>query len=244
MSRKRRVRFYGVYVAASFLALAAVLVAMGLGVSPVRLGPVAAFLMVWAGSAGYVALATRARRRRAFRLRSLPVPRGVRLRKPFWIRLDGPLTFLGLIAALGAIVAGLGFPGVGVGVLLALGLIVGFGFLIPGEPRGGLTFEDDGMRLHIGAVHCLVPWSSISDIEAIGPEGFVMLRMAIADPQGVVDSVSPDTPRNRERFRRLVQGIGSSHGVMLLHPWTAGLDGQTLERAIREGIAGRPDPAN
>lgn len=166
------------------------------------------------------------------------------MRKPVWIRLDGPLTFLGLIGALGAIVAAIGFPGVGVGILLSLGLLVGFGFLIPDEPRGGLTFEDDGMRLHIGEAHCLVPWSSISNIETIGPEGFVMLRMAIADPQGVVNSVSPDTPKNRERFRSLVQGIGASQGDMLLHPWTAGLDGQTLERAIREGIAGRPDPAN
>lgn len=243
MSTKRKLRWEMVFVLPSFVALAAALGAIRAGFSPDRLWPVADFLMVWAGSASYVSLASKATRRRAFRLWRTPVPRGVRLRKPIWIALDTFFMLVGLSAALGTVTAAVGFPGVGVGMALALGGILTFP-AVSGFGATALTFEDTGLRVHIGSTQCLVPWTSISDTEAIGPDGFQLIYLSITDPDRIVASVVPDTPRNRKRVQRLFGQAGALQGSLMLDHWAAGLDGRSLLRAIREGMNGSPDQAN
>jgi hypothetical protein len=245
MSIKRLNRWKLVFVMPSFIGLAAVLTALGAGFSPHHWWPVAAFLMAWAGSASYVALANRASRRRAFRLRDAPVPRGVRLRKPLWMDLDVFLIAVGIGAAFGTIAAAIGFPGVGLGIAL---VPAGFGlFGVFSSPFGpsSLTFDDAGLRLYIWSAQCLVPWTSIIEIQSDGPEGFVLIRLSIVDPDRVVNSVVPDTSRNRKRVDRLLMHrVGSSRAEIWLERGTGGLDGATLLRAIREAMAGRPPQMN
>jgi hypothetical protein len=239
---RRRVLWYALFVAPSLVGLGAVLAAIVAGRSSHRLWPIAGFLMVWAGSAGYVTVARRLLRLRGFRVRHAPVPRGVWLKKPFWIRLDETLTLVAMVAMVATIVAVLGFPQVALGILL-VGLLGGFGAVSFGA-TSGLTFEEAGLRVHLGQAHCLVPWTSIRAIEPIGSDNFQMIQLGIDGIDRVLDSVSPPTPRNRKRAEGVFGGAAAARGEILLEPWTAGLDGQTLARAIREGMAGRPDPAN
>jgi hypothetical protein len=149
------------------------------------------------------------------------------------------MVVLDLAAVVGAIVAAIGFPQVALGIALALGGFVTFGFTMFRGPD--LTIEPAGLRFHYGAAHFLVPWPAIRVVESFGPDHHQMVRLGIADLDGVRDSVSPDTPRNRKRVR---DAFGLSQDEILLMPWTAGIDGQTLERAIREGQAGTADRLN
>jgi hypothetical protein len=244
MSINRKKLRLRLFLASSLLALVGVLAAIGAGFSPHRLWPIADFLLVWAGSATYIALANKASRRRAFRLRNVPVPRGVRLRKPIWIRLETFLTLICLGAIVGTIAAAIGLPGVGLGIALVPAAIGAFTVFTGLFGPSDLTFESSGLRLHIGSGHCLVPWASVKEIEGGGTGTFALIRVTITDPNQVVDSVSPDTPRNRRRVERLLfQRLGTTAEI-LLGQWTAGLDGELLFRAIREGMAGRPPQMN
>jgi len=242
---KREVRWNLVFVAPAFLGLLAVLGAIQAGLSPHRLWPIAGFLTVWAGSAGYVMLAKKASRRRTFRLRRAPVPRDVRLQKPLWLALDTPLMVLTATGILGAVSAAVGFPEVGLGIALA---VVGM-FAFASASMSFLTspdlmFENGGLRLCLRSTQCLVPWSSIKNVEAIGPLGFQVVRLKIAEPDRIVASVVPDSPRHRTRVQRLLGTAGASESEVLLDRWTAGLDGESLVGAIRDGMARRPAQVN
>jgi hypothetical protein len=239
-SKRRRWKWYGLFVAPSFVGLACVLVAIGRGQH--GLWPVAGFLALWAVAAAYVTIAGRALRRRAQRLRSAPVPRGTCLSTPVWILVEKVMTIAGVVGMLGTVVAALGFPGIAVGVLiviagmLAISMLPGFGVM---DIRG-LTFEETGLRFHIGASSCLVPWTSISEVEPIGPDHYQMVRLVLGRDWGsALETVSPDTPRTRARF----QGTFDQAYVLLDH-WAAGLDGQTLARAIAEAKAGEAEQTN
>jgi len=236
LSRRRRLRRFAVFVGSPVLGLAAVLLAIARGAAAGRWWPVAGFLMLWALAGAYTWTAGIALGRRMTRLRRAPVPRGVPLATPFWIKLDRMLTMLGLAAVLGTVVAALGFPGIAVGVLLVLGgflVVAGMGVASLMSGVRALTFEDGGVRFHARAWVCFVPWAAIGEIQRIGPDHFEIVRVAIADLDGAGVAVSPDTPRSREAARSTF-----SQGNIVLDPWTAGLDGRTLARAIAEGKAG------
>jgi hypothetical protein len=224
----------------AFLALAAVLVALAAGLSPHRLRPVAGFLALGAAAGTAFLAGARAMRRRVFRLSRAPVQRNVRLVKPWWFAVGAADIAIHYVALFGAIVAGFGFPGVGVGVLLVVAAVTCFPFAFDlGQPRG-LTFEGAGLRLHYPGMDLLLPWSAIHGIDTIGPPGFDSVQFQVSEPEGVVEWVSPDTPRNRSRAQKM---FGPS-ATFFWFPWTAGLDGQTLARGIREGIAGHPEQMN
>jgi hypothetical protein len=243
VSGRRKVRWDVSLVVASSLALTIVLGFLGAGISPERLWPVAGFLAISTSSAAFMTLANRALRRRMLRLRASVVPRGVWLRKPIWIQLNNLCSVLAPAAMLGALVAGIGFPQVGVGILLMLGGMISLMPLAPDEPRRGLTFHDLGLRLHLRSGECHLPWSLITGLEVIGPDHCQMVRVSILEIDPVIESVSPNTPGNRRRARVAFGGSGDQ-AELLMFPWTAGLDGQTLERAIREAMTGRPDRMN
>lgn len=241
MPIKREHRWNLVFVAPGFLGLVAVLGAIWAGFSPHRLWPVAGFLILWVGSASYVGLANKASRQRTFRLQLAPVPKGKRLRKPLWLALEVPAMGLVATGIFGAIAAALGFPGVGLGIALTAVGMYGFvgatmSFLLSPD----LMFDDGGLRLYLRSTQCLVPWTSIQNVEAIGPRGFQIIRLRITEPERVIASVVPDSPRHRTRAQRLLGKPGARESEVLLNRWTAGLDGESLVRAIRDGMARRP----
>jgi hypothetical protein len=224
----------------AFLALAAVLLALGTGLSPHRLRPVAGFLALAVAAGAAFMAGARATRRRAFRLQRAPLQRNVRLVKPWWLAFGAADIAIHYGALFGAIAAGFGFPGIGVGALLVLASMTCFPFAFDfGQPRG-LTFEAAGLRLHHPGMELLVPWSAIHGIDTIGPRGFDSVQFQVSDPARVVDWVTPDTPRNRSRAQKML-GVPAA---FFWFPWTAGLDGQTLARGIREGIAGHTQQMN
>lgn len=241
-SKRRPLVWYGLFVAPAFVGLAGVLIAIGRGHSSARLWPVAAFLTLWALSAAYVSIARRAFRQRIARQRKAPVRRGVRLATPVWIRLDSALTFTGLCAILGTVVASFGFPGIAVGVLLVLVGLVVVGGITTGFSIAGvraLTFEESGLRFYPRGAECLAPWSAIGAVQCIGPDHFTMVRVDIIDLDEMLRSASPTTRRALARAR-----AAFGQGYVLLQPWTAGIEGQTLARAIDEGRRGVGEPVN
>jgi hypothetical protein len=118
--------WYERVVAAVLISLAAVIVAITVGVSPRRLWPVAGYLAVAAGANGYNSVTRRARTRLSHRQRQAPAPVGVRLRKPMWLRLESTMIGLGFVGLVGAIISAIGFPQVSLGILLVLGGLAAF----------------------------------------------------------------------------------------------------------------------
>lgn len=225
-------------VATSGAALVGTIVALRFGASPHRWGPVVGFLALWAGAANYVVAANLAARRRALRLQTFSPPIGALLSRPPWILWRDPVGVVGVGAALGAVAAGLGFPSVGVGILLTLAGSGLLPLLFPGPV--GLTFETSGLRVHVrGDAACFVPWTSIVEVTLTGPAHHRVVNVRIVDPGRTVATVAPDSPANRRRIEMLFL-LGEPRGVAIsLHPWTGGLDGPTLLRVIRE-VTGSP----
>jgi hypothetical protein len=220
-------------VAPSFIGFAAVLIALALDLFPRRLWPAASFLTVWTAISAYMTWAYRALRRRAQRLRSAPPPRDVPLRRPLWIGIGPLFALIVIVSPLTTVIAALGFIAIPLGIFLLVMMLTVFGQLTNLSGIRALTFERDGLRLHCGANRCLVPWTSIGDVELVGPETFQTVRMAIVDLAPIVASVSPDTERNRERARQTF-----ATGSVSFEPWTAGLDGRALALAIEAGRRG------
>jgi hypothetical protein len=237
---KRRVRKDALAAMLIVAAFDGVLVAILAGVAPGRLWPVVWFLAIGAAAAVYVVIANRLIRRRASKLRSAEVRWGIRLRKPIWMSLGDTCTMVALGAALAAVVAGLGFPGVAMGILLT---IVAVGVCLPflaelGLAARALTFEPDGLRVHIRAASFLVKWKAIANVERWGPDSYQALCLRISDVAGVVGTAQPDEPRVRARIDTLVREGNGPDGKLLLMPWMAGLDGVTLARTISAGMSG------
>jgi hypothetical protein len=234
-------RWYVAIVSLTVAAMAGTLAAIVVGGNGARLWPIATFLMLAVASVGYNHVAARARRRVAYRLRHGTIPRGVRLTKPFWMRIDDVVTVISVAAVIAAMVA-VGFPQVAVGLLA----VVGIGFVVTEFAAFGVKavmFDSEGVRLYVGAAHCLVPWRSIRTVDTLGPDHFQLVSLGVDDLDGVRASVSPDTARSRKRVQSSLGPLGARSDVML-SPWTAGLDSQTLLRAIRDGIAGAPEKLN
>lgn len=240
---KRRARALYVLQAVPLIGLLAVLMALAAGASRARLLPVAGFLLASSGSVAFNILARSAHRRRAYQRQQLPLPRQVCHRAPWWMALEMLLTGLSLTSLVGAIAAVLGFPGVGLGFTLGLTGLTGLGGLAFGDVQG-LTFEDAGLRVHARSRQWLIPWACVREITPIGPAAFQMIQVELTDVDRVIDSVRPDTPKNRERVARVLRGATPTRTILTLWPGVAGLDGPSLERALRESRDGIPDQAN
>jgi hypothetical protein len=226
--------------AGSGLALAAVAAAIAAGWSWRGLRPAAAFLVLWFAVASAILVAKRASRLRAERLKGATVPRGIRLRQPTWIKALEALPFFALGAASGAIAALVGFPGVGLGVLLpfvAMGSLSFFPFVA--EPD--LTFEDGGLRVHQRRFEFFVPWVSVLDVSAEKTPGRWFTNVRVTGPGQIVASVIPNDDRSRSWvFWALARGTPRGQALQFFD-WTAGLDTLTLARALQEAArAGAP----
>jgi hypothetical protein len=221
------------------IALAGVLLAINLGIGPRRLWPAAAFLGVSTAATAYIEAVVHLARRRARKQRDAEVPHGVRLRRPVWMSISDVLWVVWIGSTLGAVAAGAGFPAVGIGILMTVCALVVATAFIPYGRDECLTFEPDGLRIHLRGATFLVPWEAIHKVDRGGTESHRLLLVQIDALAPVLRSVAPDTPRARMRARiALGEGddIGGSGGKLTFTPWTAGLDGTVLAGAIRAAV--------
>jgi hypothetical protein len=224
--------------------LAGVLALLAAGIARTRLRPTAVFLAMAATASIVYAVTIRLSARRARRLRAGPVPWGVRLGKPLWLSAPEasiPIEIGGVLAALLALV---GCPGIGAGVMLAFGV---FALMIPiidrrAWPRA-LMFESVGLRVHTSGAAFLISWANITAVETVGPDQMQMTMLRLADTEAVVATATPATPRVRERVTKLLQD-DTLHGTLTLFHWAAGLDGRTLARALEAARRGSGGEVN
>ena len=244
MSGVRRRPWDTTSLIASGLSLAAVVAAIATGVAPRRWWSVACFLGIGLASASYVIVVKQVLRRRALRLRSLPIQPGVRLTRPMWIPLREACALIGIGAVMAAIPAAIGFASVGLGVLLTVAVI---GLLIAATTIGsarGLTFESSGLRILVSKAQLFVPWTSVISVEVTGPDHNRSSNLRVAAPRQIIASLSPDTRRGRMNAELLL-GLGEPRGEAFhFAEWTAGLDADTLVRAIREATGAGSRQAN
>jgi hypothetical protein len=237
---RRKLAQEPVLLAAGLTVLAGVALALAFGAAPGRWGPVAAFAALWVGGISYLMISGAVGRRRARRFRAQDVPLGVYLGPPLWLRLGDVAGMNGFAAALATVAAAVGFPGVGVGLQIAP-LLISLAMFIQFFEVRGVMFERAGLSLHFRGMRVLLPWTSITDVTLSGPEARQHATVCLTAPMDVVASVIPDTPRNRERAR---VNFGVDGQSILVTELGAGLDGQTLARAVREAMAGRRERPN
>jgi hypothetical protein len=229
--------------AASLLALLVVLLLMSRGVAIGRLWPVAAFVALWLGATSYVLLASAAMRRRAARLQGAAVPRGVRLRQPIWMALADGVEMVAFAAPLAALAALIGFPGVGAGILLALGG-VGFAMVAVFASLTAFTFEAGGLRVHDRKREFFVPWSCVLEVDVTGSAENPATNVRVVARDPILATVTPNTSRNRW-YVELQLRLGSPSGqALLFNNWAGGLDSATLARGMREAMGRRASQAN
>jgi hypothetical protein len=71
-----------------------------------------------------------------------------------------------------------------------------------------------------------------------------MVLLRLRDLKGIVASAVPAAPKVRARVETFIRAGSGDEGRMMLLPWTAGVDGAALARAIDEGIGGTKGKAN
>jgi hypothetical protein len=234
---KKRRRPAPFIAAGAVAALAVVLTLIARGWHAEHWWPVAAFLLVAAGGTTFELAGNWLTRRRARRFRS-GVPRNVVLRAPRWSNSASWLVWTG--AGVGAIPAAIGFPGVGLGLAMAIAGFSIFGMTVMGRLQPGrLTFETAGLRLGSGRVSFLVPWTAITNTELMG-SNTVWLCVVSAES---ISAVEPDTPGAREKAREMVMGVGPDSRIML-RAWAGGMDTRTLIKAIEEAKTGQVQALN
>ena len=224
--------------------LAGALIALAAGASAHRLRPVAALFGIGVIAALYLEGANLLARRRARAQSASPVPRDVPLRKPIWISAIDGASVMMLATPLAALVGGAGFVSAGVGVVLTVLAFTALGFGLIGmiDPRA-LTLEREGLRVQILGATFLIRWDAIVDITRVGHERR-LVRLRFSGPRVVLESVEPATKRARSRARLAIGAGGEPLGVLTLSPWTAGVDGTVLARALATARGGDADRAN
>jgi hypothetical protein len=239
-SRHRDRRFFRRYLAVLVAPVAGILLALALGASPQRLRPAVEFEGVALAAALYFIVASRAQNRMARRQRRLESLVGIQFKTPIWMMLMESSIPLEVGGALAAVVATLGFAGVGNGVFLTFALIA---LALPWfkigtfQPRSILV-EQNGVQISMARATFLVPWTSIARVEPVGPDHFVALNLILRDAESILESARPPDSNARDRIKMLIQSSRGGDAHMLLMPWAAGLDGRTLEKGIQAGIKG------
>lgn len=187
------------------------------------LSTIAALLSTWADYS-----LTRLSRR----LRSQQIAWAVPLRKPRWIAIGEYLFLLSICASIGAVISLAGLPKAGTGISVAL---AAFFALSAGAGAGlddHLVFNKEGLQVQLVKVRFFIRWHTISTIETVGPRHSQMVKIKVKDRSAVVESAEPATPEARSRVESILgPGIEST---FVLTPWSAGLDGDTIVRFLRE----------
>ena len=226
-------------------ALAAVLLALAAGASRARWLPVGMFLALAVVADAYFWLGWRAERRRAWRLRQMEVAFGIRHDEPLWMAMlvSSMAVVFGAIG--GAIPSALGFPSVGVGVLLMfLAMAATMSFLKLRMTPRGLTFERRGLRIHVGGGSFVVPWMAIAGVTRVGPDHMQIIELRLTDAAEVIASHEPKNEKIRSRVESVVEKRADNGGKVMLMPGTGGLDGVTIARTIEAAMGGKAERAN
>lgn len=219
--------------------VAGILLALAAGASPQRLRAAVAFQGLALVAALYFMVALRMRVQTAKRQRLLGSLLGIRFKTPIWMVLMECSIPIEIGAALAAVAALLGFAGVGDGVFLTFALIaLGMPWFKVGVQPRSITLEQNGVQISMARTTFLVPWTSIAHVESVGPDHFVGLNIILRSSESILESVQPPTSKARDQTKNLVQSSPGGDARMFVIPWAAGLDGQTLERGIREGMRG------
>ncbi|MFL5305879.1 MAG: hypothetical protein ACJ8F1_11730 [Polyangia bacterium] len=236
-----RLRYDLLTAIANPIALAAAWAAWRHGLAPGHLRPAVAFL----AASTVVSVAREAtiqvRSRRARRRTPESIPWDVRLREPAWSRLSGAFSLLTLCAMTGAVVAVIGFPGVGLGMCLT------FAFLCAGAERAtasfgprAVTFTAAGLQVEMRDDRFVIPWSDITHAEPTG--GGDSVRLKLLSIARAVASVDPATTEGRARVARALYDGSNVGGTMFVSTWSAGVDAPTFVRALTAAAA-RREPA-
>jgi hypothetical protein len=224
----------------SAAALVGVALTMKAHVLPRHLWPVVPFLGLWVATAGALITANVALRRRATRLKTTSIPRGVRLVRPGWIPLVPAIDLLMTSAILSSVAAALGFPGVGVGIALVILALASFGlfraFMLLTIPV--LALEAEGLSVHDRHADFLIPWTAITDVGLAGPDHYRSTTVGIIAPAQVLATVKPVTARARRRVEFLMTLGGAQ--TFSFATWSGGLDSVSLVRAMKEQLGERP----
>lgn len=108
----------------------------------------------------------------------------------------------------------------------------------------GLTFESSGLLILVRNAQLFVPWTSVIGVEVTGPDHNRSSNLRVVAPRQIMASLSPDTRRDRMNAEVLL-GLGEPRGeAFRFDEWTAGLDADTLVRAIREATGAGSRQAN
>jgi hypothetical protein len=242
---KRRPRSEIVVLAVHVGGLGVALLAIALGLAPARMWAAARFLLVGAAASIFVEAAARMTRRRARRQSAAAVPEGVRLRKPIWMSIADPAQMAAYGAIFGAVAAVAGFAATGTGILLTFAaMAVGPEIVSARFSAQSLTFEPGGLRVHLRGASFLLPWKSITAVEQEGPEHHRAICLRLLEIGGAVGSAQPATPQARARVRSVLDDGEPPTGTLTLWPWTAGLDGPVLARAISAAAQRQGDRPN
>jgi hypothetical protein len=219
------------------VALVGVLAVLARGPSPGRLRSLAAFLVVCVACEGAAWVLGRGRRRRFDGGRAGDVPRGVRLRGPLSEAIGSVLIFVAMGALLGAIPAAFGFDGVGLGVTLTM---AGLGFatrvLMFVVMDQDLTFEPEGLRIHIRRASILIPWTSVLGIARSGSESAPRYAVRIRGLEEALASVRPAKPEIRSWVKQMVFDSGGR--LWLPTSSRGGFDARALAFAIQKAAGG------
>jgi hypothetical protein len=194
------------------------------------------FLLLSTISTIVSATIVRAQQRRAETLATMEIKWGERIAKPLWMAIGEYTPSLFVSALLGAVLSLLGFPLVGLGLVFAIFIFVALGTRSDSLAiDSDITFEQVGLRLHVGGGSFLISWRTIDRMETWGPDDYCTVVIHIMDRAGLIETAQPDSADLRRRVSFLMSGTGIP-GSLQLGPWIAGLDATTLQRFVRVGM--------
>jgi hypothetical protein len=234
-----------VVLAATNVALfAGALIALAAGAPAHRVRPFAVFSTLGTAATLYVEVVRALAGRRARAQASSSPPRGVRLRKPLWLSASDGASLIMFGAPLAALAGLAGFTTVGVGVVLTAVALSLAGYALAGTfDARALTFEDGSLRVHMRTATFSIPWAAVVDVTRSGSGGR-LVRLRFAGRQAVLGSVTPATDRARSRAWLMIGGQREPTNEVTFAPWTAGLDGAALARALTAASTRGPSRAN
>jgi len=231
--------------AVELCALAGVLVALEAGAPATRWRPVAIFLGIGAAAALYREVGVALTRARVRHQSTAPVPRNRWLRKPAWISAIEATSFLGLAIPFAAGAAAVGFPGVGLGILATMAGLAAFTSAMSSMfSVAAFMLEQDGLRVRIRGATLLVPWSMVADVRREGSEDHRLVVLDLVGVRAIRASVDPATRKTHARAALVFSSEDGVTSKLVLAPWTAGLDGTALARALISARGPDSVPAN
>jgi hypothetical protein len=84
----------------------------------------------------------------------------------------------------------------------------------------------------------VIPWTSLTRVQPVGPEHMNMTILGLADVEAIVASTQPATSESRANVATAFVDVQNRGPELLLMSWAGGLDGRTLRRALDAARSG------